>query len=122
MESDIPLTPGNKYYQCYFHLHRLHLTTHAVKGGIAMLEKIEINEIMTTQDAVKKYPTKYFMMVITEIVDRCDNDLGYVIYTADDQRDLMKASMDEYKGQRVASMYGTLTEPYPSIGNVVYYE
>ena len=57
-----------------------------------MLEKIESNEIMTTRDAVKKYPTKYFMMVITEIVDRCDNDLGYVIYTADDQRDLMKAS------------------------------
>ena len=87
-----------------------------------MVEKIEANEIMTTKDAVKKYPTKYFMMVITEIVDRCDNDLGYVIYTADDQRDLMNASMDEYKGQRVASMYGTLTEPYPSIGNVVYYE
>ena len=87
-----------------------------------MLEKIETIEIMTTRDAVKKYPTKYFMMVITEIVDQCDNDLGYVIYTADDQRDLVKASMDEYRGQRVASMYGTLTEPYPSIGNVVYHE
>ena len=87
-----------------------------------MLEKIETIEIMTTRDAVKKYPTKYFRMVITKVVDQCDNDLGYVIYTADDQRDLVKASMDEYKGQRVASMYGTLTEPYPSIGNVVYHD
>ena len=87
-----------------------------------MLEKIEKKEIMTTREAVKRYPTKYFRMVITEIVDHCDNDLGYVVYTADDQRDLVKAPMNEYKGQRVASMYGTLTEPYPSIGNVVYYD
>ena len=87
-----------------------------------MLEKIKTIEIMTTRDAVKKYPTKYFRMVITKVVDRCDNDLGYVIYTADDQRDLVKISMDEYKGQRVASMHGALTEPYPSIGNVVYHD
>lgn len=86
-----------------------------------MLKKIEEMEILTARDAIKKYPSEYFIMVITEIVDRCDSDLGYVIYTADDQRDLIKASMDEYKGQRVASMYGTLTEPYSSIGNVVYY-
>ena len=87
-----------------------------------MLEKIETKEIMTAREAVKKYPTKYFFMVITDIVDQCDNDRGYVIYTADNQRDLVKVPMDEYRGQRVASMYGTLTEPYPSIGNVVYHD
>ena len=87
-----------------------------------MLKKVDKKEIMTTREAVKKYPDKYFRMVITEIVDRCDNDLGYVIYTADDQRDLVKAPLDEYKGQRVASMFGDLTEPYPSIGNVIYHD
>ena len=87
-----------------------------------MLEKIEKKEIMTTREAVKRYPTKYFRMVITEVVDQCDNDLGYVIYTADNERDIVKAPMDEYKGQRVAYMYGDLTEPYLSIGNVVYHD
>ena len=87
-----------------------------------MLEKIEKKEIMTTREAVKKYPTKYFRMVITEVVDKCDNDLGYVIYVSEDRRELSKAPMDEYKGKVIAHMYGDLTEPYPSIGNVVHYD
>ena len=48
-----------------------------------MLKEITTQEIMTIREAYKKYRTKHFLMVITEIVDQCDNDLGYVIYTAD---------------------------------------
>ena len=88
-----------------------------------MLEKIEKKEIMTTRAAMEKYETKYFLMVITEIVDRADNDLGFVIYTADDQRELTKVPMDEYREQRVASMLGIDAEPHPSFGGleVVHY-
>ena len=88
-----------------------------------MLEKLEVKEIMTTRAAMEKYQTKYFLMVITELVDRADNDMGLVIYTADDQRELTKVPMNEYKGQRVASMFGIDAEPHPSFGGleVVHY-
>lgn len=76
-----------------------------------MLEKIEGKEIMTTGEAAKKYNTKFFFMVITEIVDHADGDLGYVIYTADTRHELSKAPMDEYKGLCVASMIGGAAEP-----------
>ena len=89
--------------------------------GLSMLEKIENMEIMTTSAARRKYRTKYFIMIITEIVDRGDNDLGYVIYAADKDKDLNEVSRDEYKGKRAAFMEGRAAEPYPSIGNVVYH-
>ena len=87
-----------------------------------MLSKIETQEIMTTQAAIKKYRTQYFVMVITEVVDQCDNDLGYVIYAADKDRELLSISRDEYRGKKVAFLFGDGTEPYPSIGNVVYHD
>ena len=86
-----------------------------------MLEKIETKEIMTTNAAIKKYNTKYFIMIITDIVDRGDNDLGYVIYTADKDKDLNAVPRSEYHGMRAAFMQGRSVEPYPIIGNVVYH-
>jgi len=86
-----------------------------------MLEKIDTMEIMTTRAAKLKYRTHHIVMVLTEIVDEADNDLGYVIYAAEDNRELIKVR-DEYKGMRVAFLQGTASEPYPSIGNVVYYD
>jgi len=86
-----------------------------------MLSKIETNEIITKQEANKRYSTKYFIMIITERVDYADNDLGYVIYAADEDRELSKVPTDEYKGKQVAFMIGGLAEPYPTVGNVVYY-
>jgi len=86
-----------------------------------MLEKIETKEIITTNAARKKYSTKYFVMIITEIVDRGDNDLGYVIYTADKDKDLNAIPRSEYHGKRAAFMEGGEAEPYPSLGNVVYH-
>jgi hypothetical protein len=86
-----------------------------------MLEKIETKEIMTHRAAALKYRTKYFIMIITEEVDRGDNDLGYVIYTADTRRELSKAPRSEYVGKIASFAQGVAAEPYPLIGNVVYY-
>ena len=87
-----------------------------------MLEKIETKEIMTMWEATNKNRAKYFTMIITEIVDRGDNDLGYVIYTADTQKERAKIPRDEIRGKRAALSFGVAAEPYPLIGNVVYHE
>jgi hypothetical protein len=87
-----------------------------------MLHEVTAHEIMTTRGAIEKYPTQYFIMVITEVVDQCDNDLGYVIYTADKRKELHKISRNEYKGKRLAFLFGDKTEPFPQVGNVVYYD
>lgn len=88
-----------------------------------MLQKIDIKEIMTTGEATRKYADKYFYMIITEIVDRADNDIGYVIFTADTRPELSKAPRAEYKGLVIASKIGGLVEPYPSFSGleVVHY-
>ena len=87
-----------------------------------MLNEIKAKEIMTTRAAMVKYRTKYFVMVITEVVDQGDNDLGYVIYTADREKELTQISRDEYRGKRVAFLLGVAAEPFPLIGNVVYHD
>jgi hypothetical protein len=86
-----------------------------------MLKKIEPREIMTVWDAVLKYRTQYFAMIITEEVDQGDNDLGYVIYTADNENKIHTIPRDKYKGKRLAVMPGFSAEPYPQIGNMVYH-
>lgn len=86
-----------------------------------MYEKIETKEIMTCRDAALKYRTKYFLMVITEEVDQGDNDLGYVVFTTDSERDLYETPKNEYKGEKLSYMLGVAAEPYPQIGNVVYH-
>jgi len=86
-----------------------------------MLTVIKDNEIITTREASKRYNDKYFIMIITEIVDQGDNDLGYVIYTADSRRELSQVPRDEYKGLRAAFKIGGAAEPYPTVGNVVYH-
>ena len=86
-----------------------------------MLEKIENKEIMTARAAMEKYRTKYFRMVITEVVDHGDNDLGYVIYIADNEREFLNVSRDEYKGKMIAFMLGVAAKPYPLIGNLVHH-
>jgi len=87
-----------------------------------MLEKIETEEIMTMRAAMLKYRTKYFYMVITEIVDGGQNDLGYVIYIADSERELSKVPRAELKGLRVGRCLGVAAEPYPTFGNIVYHD
>jgi hypothetical protein len=86
-----------------------------------MLEKIESKEIMTSREAHQKYETKFFVMVITEVVDQGDNDLGYVIYTADDRRELNKIPQSEYGDMMVGFMYGGMAYPYPMTGKVIHY-
>ena len=85
-----------------------------------MYEKIEGKEIMTKRAAMLKYRTKYFLMVITEIVGG-DRDLGYVIFTADSKRELYKAPYDGYRNLRLSSMLGVAAEPYSLLGNIEYH-
>jgi len=87
-----------------------------------MYEKVELKEVMTTRAAMEKYRTQYFIMAITDVVDQGDNDLGYVLYIADDKRDLLKVDRSLYQNKRVGLMQGIAAEPYPQIGNIVCYE
>ena len=86
-----------------------------------MLTEIETNEIMSKGEARKKYSTKYFIMIFTERVDSGDNDLGYVIYTADTRKELSQAPKERYENKQVAFLQGGAAEPFPSVGNVVYH-
>lgn len=86
-----------------------------------MLKKIEKREIMTTRAAMVKYRAYYFMMMITEKIDSGDNDLGYVMYIADNERELLKIPTEEYKDKPIALLLGIAAEPYPLIGNVMYH-
>ena len=87
-----------------------------------MVKKIEGKEIMTRRAAMLKYRTQYFLMAITEIVDGCDKDLGYVLFTTDTENGLYEAPKDEYRNLHLAHMWGVAAEPYPQIGNVVYHD
>jgi len=87
-----------------------------------MLTKIQTKEIMTTRAAMEKYRTQYFVMIITDIIDRGQNDLGYVAYIADNRRELHQIPKYEYEGKRVGFLHGVAAEPYPQIGNVVYHD
>jgi hypothetical protein len=86
-----------------------------------MLKKIETKEIMTTRAAMLKYRTQHFIMVITEVVDQGDNDKGYIIYIADNEREFHQIPQSEYEDKNIAFMFGVAAEPYPIIGNVVYH-
>jgi len=86
-----------------------------------LLKKIEKREIMTTRAAMVKYRAYYFMMMITEKIDSGDNDLGYVMYIADNERELLKIPTEEYKDKPIALLLGIAAEPYPLIGNVMYH-
>ena len=83
-----------------------------------MLEKIEKKEIITIWDAMVKYEKKHFIMVITETVDKGQNDLGYVIYTADDKRELLKVPRAEYADLCIGFLHGIDAEAYPSYGGL----
>ena len=74
-----------------------------------MLEKIETKEIMTMQEAMTKYNTKYFIMIITEQVNMYSFDnLGYVTYTADTLKEMSKAPKEDLSNKMVAFMEGAL--------------
>ena len=83
-----------------------------------MLEKVEKKEIITKWAAREKYSAKYFLMVIAEKVDGLDNDLGYVIYTADSKKELSRVPRSEYNEMVIASMEGCMAPPFPSYGGL----
>ena len=88
-----------------------------------MLTEITTKEIMTKYEARKKYSTKYFIMIIIERVDMGDNDLGYVIYTADTEKERSQAPKEKFENEGLcyALMEGGAAEPVPSFDRVVYH-
>ena len=86
-----------------------------------MLTEITTREIITAREAYKRYSTKYFIMIITERVDMGDNDLGYVLYTADTRMELSQAPREKFKDLSYSIKEGGAAEPFPSLGNVVYH-
>ena len=86
-----------------------------------MLIEIKTKEIMTAREACRKYNTKYFIMIITQVVDNGDNDLGYVLYAADTEKELAQVPRENYKDKCYALMQGGAAEPFPSLDRVVYH-
>ena len=89
-----------------------------------MLKKIEKKEILTTWEAKNKYRDKYFRFVITEQVDGCDNDLGYVVYTYDNKREMRGIPREEFKNVYYGSLLGVAAEPpdFGGIGRIMSYD
>jgi len=72
-----------------------------------MLEKITTRELLTADEAMRKYSTKYFDMHITEVVDVTGQfDKGYVLYIADDKRELLSVPSYDFHEGHIAYMMG----------------
>ena len=87
-----------------------------------MLRKIESKELLTTLEAKEKYRDYYIFMEIVKVVDGHDSDLGYVLYTIDEERDKRVVPRELFNGERVvASMPGYAYEPFIQIGGIEYH-
>ncbi|MCL2171731.1 MAG: hypothetical protein FWB71_06200 [Defluviitaleaceae bacterium] len=86
-----------------------------------MITKIETQEIMTRRAARVKYRDKFFQMVITEIVDTQDNDLGYVTYTYDNRNEMLDVPNDYPPETIYGHCLGIAAEPELQIGGLTYY-
>ena len=86
-----------------------------------MLTKIETKEIMTTRQAAEKYRDKYFQMAITQDVDGLDNDLGYVMYIYDCEREVLNIPNEEIEGARIGWFIGVAAEKGWHIGGFYFH-
>jgi len=84
-----------------------------------LLRKIETPETMTKRQAMEHYRDYYFHFVITEEIDRGDNDLGYVAYIYDNKREMSNIPREEFKGVVVAHSLGVAAEKGIHAGGVV---
>ena len=80
-----------------------------------MLTRIETKEIMTSWKAKNKYSDKYIRFVITEEVDRGDNDLGYVAYVYDKDGEQLKIPKEWYYNRFYAAPYRCCCRTFRSI-------
>ena len=88
-----------------------------------MLTRIINRELLTTCEARKKYPTKYFNMHITEQIDLTGRyDKGYVLYVADKRGELLAVPRDEYKDKIIAHMMGEEAAELSVLGDIIYHE
>ena len=89
-----------------------------------MLKRIENQEIMTSREAKKRYRDKYFYFMITKEVDRADNDLGYVLYTYDNEREWREIPREELKDKAYEVSFGEAVEPMGlmGFGRILFYD
>lgn len=66
------------------------------------LTKIDDKIVMTKLEAKKRYRGKYFTFVYEQKVDDADNDLGYVIYTYDDDAEKSGIPKEEIEEKHIA--------------------
>ena len=87
-----------------------------------MLRKIETRELLTKRQAQLKYRSNIIIMELTERVDGLDNDLGYVLYVADKERDKRLIPDDLLNDEKViAFTQGVAYDPYPGTGKIIYH-
>ena len=91
------------------------------RKGIIMLRKIETRELMTTSEAKKKYSTQYIIMELTGEGIGQDNQLGYVLYTADKDKDKRQLPKNLGEGGLIAFMEGYACGPIGVFGDIVYH-
>ena len=84
-----------------------------------MLTRIETKEIMTSWEARNKYRDKYIRFIITEIVDRGDNDLGYVVYVYDKEREEFEIPKEGFKDIMFAALIGVAAEPFGQFERII---
>ena len=73
---------------------------------------------MTVWEAMNKYRDYYFQMVITEKVDRGNQDKGYVIYIYDDKRELRNIPDEPHDDLFLGYEIGVAAEKGIYIGGV----
>ena len=86
-----------------------------------MLRKIESRELLTVSEAKRKYRTQYIIMELTGEGVGQDNRLGYVLYTADKDKDKQMLPDNLGNGGQIALLTGYACEPFGEIGNIVYH-
>ena len=89
-----------------------------------MLRKIETRELMTRKEARKKDRNNHIYMEIVETDDLSfDNDLGYVLYILDKEKDKRLVTPDLFDEDKViSSMPGYAYEPGCRFSRIVYYD
>ena len=76
--------------------------------GESLSKELNINIIgLTTTATIERY--------------KGYNDMGYIMYVADTDDEILKIPQSEYEDKKIAFMFGVAAEPYPIIGNVVYH-
>jgi len=87
-----------------------------------MVRKIENREIITLGEASEKYNDCRFVFIYTENIDYgSDDSRGYVIYSYDEEDEMLQIPREEVINKNRAYLWGQNfnPEPYNVIGGIV---